>query len=222
MNMNKISIRKALCLLALAPAALLGACTGSFEDINTDPYAAGKDDMNNDNYIVSSILTGMQGWVIPLDVNTHQFTDIVLGGALGGYTADSNPGLSTRIAIFNPTNDWTRVMLIRVIPEIYTAYNKLKVNSDDEVALALASVIRVSAVHRATGTYGPIPYSQIGADNALTSPYDSQEQVYDRLFAELDAALEVLRAHSAESIKATSDKVYAGNLAKWVRYANSL
>ena len=105
MNMNKISIRKALCLLALAPAALLGACTGSFEDINTDPYAAGKDDMNNDNYIVSSILTGMQGWVIPLDVNTHQFTDIVLGGALGGYTADSNPGLSTRIAIFNPTND---------------------------------------------------------------------------------------------------------------------
>ena len=222
MNMNKISIRKALCLLALAPAALLGACTGSFEDINTDPYAAGKDDMNNDNYIVSSILTGMQGWVIPLDVNTHQFTDIVLGGALGGYTADSNPGLSTRIAIFNPTNDWTRVMLIRVIPEIYTAYNKLKVNSNDEVALALASVIRVSAVHRVTDTYGPIPYSQIGADNALTSPYDSQEQVYDRLFAELDAALEVLRAHSAESIKATSDKVYAGNLAKWVRYANSL
>ena len=113
-------------------------------------------------------------------------------------------------------------MLIRVIPEIYTAYNKLKVNSDDEVALALASVIRVSAVHRVTDTYGPIPYSQIGADNALTSPYDSQEQVYDRLFAELDAALEVLRAHSAESIKATSDKVYAGNLAKWVRYANSL
>ena len=56
--------------------------------------------MNNDNYIVSSILTGMQGWVIPLDVNTHQFTDIVLGGALGGYTADSNPGLPTRIAIF--------------------------------------------------------------------------------------------------------------------------
>ena len=222
MNKNKISIRKALCLLALAPAALLSACTGSFEDINTDPYAAGKDDMSNDNYIVSSILTGMQGWVIPLDVNTHQFTDIVLGGALGGYTADSNPGLSTRIAIFNPTNDWTRVMLIRVIPEIYTAYNKLKVNSNDEVALALASVIRVSAVHRVTDTYGPIPYSQIGADDALTSPYDSQEQVYNQLFTELNAALEVLRAHSAESIKATSDKIYSGNLSKWVRYANSL
>lgn len=110
--------------------------------------------MNNDNYIVSSILTGMQGWVIPLDVNTHQFTDNVLGCALGGYTADSNPGLPTRIAIFNPTNDWTRVMLIRVIPEIYTAYNKLKVNSDDEVALALAEVIRVAAVHRVTDTYG--------------------------------------------------------------------
>ena len=222
MNKNKISIRKALFLLALAPAALLSACTGSFEDINTDPYAAGKDDMSNDNYIVSSILTGMQGWVIPLDVNTHQFTDIVLGGALGGYTADSNPGLSTRIAIFNPTNDWTRVMLIRVIPEIYTAYNKLKVNSNDEVALALASVIRVSAVHRVTDTYGPIPYSQIGADDALTSPYDSQEQVYNQLFTELNAALEVLRAHSAESIKATSDKIYSGNLSKWVRYANSL
>ena len=154
-------LRRRLRLLALASAALFAACTGGFDDINTDPYAASKDDMNNDNYIVSSILTGMQGWVIPLDVNTHQFTDNVLGCALGGYTADSNPGLPTRIAIFNPTNDWTRVMLIRVIPEIYTAYNKLKVNSDDEVALALAEVIRVAAVHRVTDTYGPIPYSKM-------------------------------------------------------------
>ena len=215
-------LRRRLRLLALAPAALFAACTGGFDDINTDPYAASKDDMNNDNYIVSSILTGMQGWVIPLDVNTHQFTDIVLGGALGGYTADSNPGLPTRIAIFNPTNDWTRVMLIRVIPEIYTAYNKLKVNSDDEVALALAEVIRVAAVHRVTDTYGPVPYSQIGADDALTSPYDSQQAVYERLFEELDGALTVLRNHSAETIKAASDKIYAGDLSKWVRFANSL
>ena len=215
-------LRRRLRLLALASAALFAACTGGFDDINTDPYAASKDDMNNDNYIVSSILTGMQGWVIPLDVNTHQFTDNVLGCALGGYTADSNPGLPTRIAIFNPTNDWTRVMLIRVIPEIYTAYNKLKVNSDDEVALALAEVIRVAAVHRVTDTYGPIPYSRIGADDALTSPYDSQQAVYERLFEELDGALTVLRNHSAETIKATSDKVYAGDLSKWVRFANSL
>ena len=64
------------------------------------------------------------------------------------------------------------------------------------------------------------------ATHPLPSPqrraYDSQEQVYNQLFTELNAALEVLRAHSAESIKATSDKIYSGNLSKWVRYANSL
>ena len=224
MKKIKISIcRTSLRLaLALVPAASFVACTGNFDDINSDPYAASKDDMNNDNYIVSSILTGLQGWVIPLDVLTHQFTDIVLGGALGGYMADSNPGLPTRISTFNPTNDWTRVMLIRVIPEIYTAYNKLKVNSDDEVALALAEVIRIAAVHRVTDTYGPIPYSQIGAGDALTSPYDSQQKVYEQLFKDLDGALAILRNHSAETIKATSDKIYAGNLSKWVLFANSL
>ena len=220
--MNKIRIRNIARRLALVPALLLGACTGGYDDINTDPYGATKDDMGNDNYIVSSILTGLQGWGIPLDVNTHQFTDIVLGGALGGFTADSNPGLPTRISIFNPTNDWTRVMLIRVIPEIYTAYNKLESNSDDEVALGLARLIRVAAVHRVTDTYGPIPYSQIGSNDALTSPYDSQEKVYECLFSELDGALGVLTNHASESIKSTADKVYGGSLAKWIRYGNSL
>lgn len=32
----------------------------------------------------------------------------------------------------------------------------------------------------------------------------------------------MLRNHSAETIKAASDKIYAGDLSKWVRFANSL
>lgn len=208
--------------LAFVPALLLAACTGGFEDMNRDPYAATKDDMGNDNYIVTSTLSGMQGWVVPLDVNTHQFTDILLGCALGGYTADSNPGHTTRISIFNPTNDWTRVMMDRVVVEIYNAYTKLKTNSDDEVALAIASAIRVAAMHRVTDTYGPIPYSQIGAGGSLTAPYDAQEAVYARLFEELDRAVSVLSAHSAQSIKAAADKVYGGSVSRWIRFCNSL
>lgn len=171
--MTMIQFRNIARRLVLVPACCLAACTGGFEDINKDPYAASKEDMGNDNYVVTSTLSGMQGWVIPLDVNTHQFTDILLGGALGGFTADSNPGHTTRISIFNPTNDWTRVMMNRVVVEVYNAYTKLKTNSDDEVALSVAALVRAAAMHRVTDTYGPIPYSQIGADGGLTAPYDS-------------------------------------------------
>ena len=220
--MTMIQFRTVVRRLVLVPACCLAACTGGFDDINKDPYAASKEDMGNDNYIVTSTLSGMQGWVIPLDVNTHQFTDILLGGALGGFTADSNPGHTTRISIFNPTNDWTRVMMNRVVVEVYNAWTKLRTNSDDEVALAVASLVRAAAMHRVTDTYGPIPYSQIGADGALTAPYDSQQEVYNHLFEEIDQAIVTLSAHASETIKASADKVYGGNLARWIRFGNSL
>lgn len=44
--------------------------------------------------------------------------------------------------------------------------------------MAVATIIKVAAMHRVTDTYGPIPYSKIGKDGSITTPYDSQKDVY--------------------------------------------
>ena len=55
-----------------------------------------QNEMERDGYSTRSALTNLQGWVVPLDVNTNQFTECLLGGSYGGYLADSNKVLMAR------------------------------------------------------------------------------------------------------------------------------
>ena len=75
---------------------------------------------------------------------------------------------------------------------------------------------------RVTDTYGAIPYSKIGQDGKITIPYDSQEEVYNKFFEELDASITTLTANRNAALVATADYVYSGNVQKWVKFANSL
>ena len=71
---------------ALAALVLVGtACTANYLDINTNPYEPSEDDMQTDGYIIGSALTSLASTVVSTDVNTAQFTDVLLGGPMGGY-----------------------------------------------------------------------------------------------------------------------------------------
>ena len=153
MTRNKSIIKTLLALGVLCVAA----CTANYEEINTDPNDATKDQMGADAYIVSAALTGMQGWVIPLEEHQYQFIENLMGCPFGGYMADSG-SWDTRTTLYNPTDDWTRPAFKVVLPEIYKNYVKLQANTDDPVILAVAEVIRAAAIHRVTDIYGPIPY----------------------------------------------------------------
>lgn len=71
--------------------------------------------------------------------------------------------------------------------------------------------------------FGPIPYSHAG-EMQLVIPFDSEEEVYKAMFADLKSAIEVLEpmAESGARIMANYDIVYGGDTQKWVKYANSL
>ncbi|WP_417015570.1 SusD/RagB family nutrient-binding outer membrane lipoprotein [Alistipes sp.] len=216
---------KNICKTLVASLMLAGSgCTANYLEFNSNPFQPTQDQMQADGYMLGATLTGMMSAVISTDVNTAQFTDVLLGGTQGGYFANSNPNHSNTIANYNPTDDWTNVFLASdlVIPTLYSNLRELKSQTDDPVVLAIADVIKVMAMHRVTDTYGPIPYSQIGLDGQVQVPYDSQETIYDRFFEELDAAIAVLTAHRTSMIAASADNIYQGNVEKWCRFANSL
>lgn len=203
----------------------LNACTDAYMDINSNPYQPG--DLSADDYALGSAMSNLSSAVISSDVNTTQFTECLLGGPMGGYFADSNSGWANTISNYNPTNDWTRVLLIsdRVIPVLYSNLTQVKQVSErtnNPVPYAIAQIIKVAAMHRVTDTYGPIPYSKIGADGEITIPYDSQEEVYNTFFEELNQSIDVLTANSNAALVATADFVYGGNVQSWIRFANSL
>ncbi|RYZ44305.1 MAG: SusD/RagB family nutrient-binding outer membrane lipoprotein, partial [Sphingobacteriales bacterium] len=73
-----------------------------------------------------------------------------------------------------------------------------------------------------TDEYGDIPYSQGGAgltENILLPKYDKQQDIYAGIIKELTEASAALNASAAVE---TADVLYAGNIAKWKKFANSL
>lgn len=220
MKMNKSITR---CLLIGLMAGVTTGCTDNYEKYNTNPYDATDKEMGYDGYKMRSALTNMQGWVIPLDVNANQFTDCLLGGSYGGYLADSNNGFNGKnFATYTPEETWVKVLFNDIIPKIYPSLKDLKTATTDPVPLAVGEVIKVIAMLRVTDAYGPIPYSKIGEDGKLAAPYDSQEQVYTKMFEELDAAITTLTAHRADDFTANADMVYGGKAEKWIKLANSI
>jgi len=73
-----------------------------------------------------------------------------------------------------------------------------------------------------TDEYGDIPYSQAGAGYSAGTffpKYDKQEDIYADIIKELKDASAALDANGAVE---SSDLLYAGNVAKWKKFANSL
>lgn len=210
-------------LLGLGVMAL-PACTKDFLDINSHPYQPA--DLSADDYLLSSTFNKVAGAVISEDVNTAQFTEALLGGPAGGYFATAGSFQNT-FDNFNPKNDWSRVLMHtdRIIPQLYTNLEKIETyarQTENQIPLAMALVMKVLTMHRVADTYGPIPYSKIEVGGKIEVPYDSQPEVYQHFFEDLDRALEIFRAHREERYVLSADYVYGGDILRWAKLANSL
>lgn len=225
MIMRKITMTRNFHSLAgvIALGLMALSCTGNYLDINTNPYEVNREQTLTDGYATAAAIAAMGGAVVSTDVNTAQFTDCLLGGPMGGYYSTTGAFEKT-IDNYNATDDWTRVLLAsdRIIPTLYSNLSELKSITDDPVTLSIATIIKVTAMLRVTDTYGPIPYSQIGQGGKITVAYDSQEKVYDTMFAELDDCIKTLTENRLSGIPSTADPVYDGTAVKWCKFANSL
>jgi hypothetical protein len=202
---------------------LFATCTDNYDDYNKSTTGSTEEEMSRDDYLQRQYLLTMQNWVIPVDVNTNQFVECLLGGSFGGYFADSNEGFNNRnYSTYTPEEHWIQVAFNDVIPRIMTNHKFLYNSTDNPVSLGVADILKVMALSRITDIYGPIPYSQVGTDGALNAPYDSQEQVYTRMLQELDAAIAALTQRRTDDFSSKSDRVYGGVVVSWIKLANSL
>ena len=86
---------------------------------------------------------------------------------------------------------------------------------------AVALILKVEAMHRVTDVFGPIVYSNFG-DLENAGVYDSQQEVYNTFFIDLDIAVANLMADIDNNSFAAFDLSYEGDYKKWVKLANSL
>ena len=197
------------------------ACTGNFEDYNKNPHEPDQNDMGVDWYLVRSLALNLQDLMMPEQENFSQYVDCLMAGGFSGYVADSNlgTGWSGRYATYNPSDDWKKIPFNDFYSKFYPDYFNLK---NDELFLSLAELYRIVVMLRVTDTYGPIPYSKVGAANAIKSPYDSQQAVYTKMIEDLDNIIAVLGKFANQSFSSSADRIYNGNTSAWFKFANSL
>ena len=87
-----------------------------------------------------------------------------------------------------------------------------------------ARIMQVFNFHRLTDYYGDIPYTEAyRIDEGIISPiYDTQQTVYMGMLSELESAIAALDVSADDEGFSSSDLFYAGDIAKWQRFGNSL
>ncbi len=212
-----------LLTLLLAVSCLTG-CLGNYEDMNRNPNEVTDEQMEALNYKTGTKVRSLESLVVPVAEHLYQFNESLSAGPFGGYIGSTVDTWREKFETFNPPAGWRRAPFSDVITETYTPYRGIVNGTDDEVAIALAKLLRVAIMHRVTDSYGPIPYSDIESNESIFVKYDTQEQVYTRMFEELDGAIETLSANITLPAEAFNryDGVYYGNIGQWLKYANSL
>lgn len=220
MKLNKSIIK------FIASGLLLGgvACTANYEEINKNPNQPDFNEMMADDYLFGALMLNLQDKMMPENENFAQYVECLMPGGFSGYVSDSNLGVgwSGRFATFNPAQAWLEAPFNDFYTKFYPGYIQLKNQAKSEIYLVLGDLFRIGTMLRVTDTYGPIPYSKVGTDNAITAPYDSQEAVYVKMFEELDAVIDVLTAQRTGAFSKGSDRIYDGIIENWAKFANSL
>lgn len=225
-------------LIGAAVLGIMSACTDSFDDINTNKHQATDEMLETDNLKVGAFFTQMETRVVLFkdgitpenggsESSDYQVAQNLTADAFAGYaglTGGWSNGDYTGVYFWK--RGWYDQMFTRGFSQVMPAWQSIDKSSKEmnlPIVGAIADIVKVEAMHRVTDMYGPIPYTAFGS-GTLSSKYDTQDVVYKKFFNELDSAIDVLTPYAETGGKtmADYDVVYEGDIASWVRFANTL
>lgn len=224
-------------LFVLAIVLVAGSsCTKNFLEDNTDPNRATAEQLTYDNLALGGFITQMQTKVFPSlnnkeneDVNSYQLIYSLMGDIYAGHQGTSNAfgnnGVNNSTYAMIP--GWYGAAFANAYKNAMAPWYSIKQKSEfsSPSTFALAQILKVMAMHRITDIYGPLPYLQFKT-GSISTPYDSQEVIYNSFFTDLDEAIAVLtdfvQKNPGAKPLAKFDLIYGGDFAQWLKFANSL
>jgi hypothetical protein len=209
--MKRYNISWMLALLVTA----LSSCS-DYLDINTNPNNATEAD---------ALLVLPQAIVGSASISNQYNT---YGGHFGGYVANAG-GFSGFGNLFN----------YQLVPGDYNnlwdnSYDNLQdykyvidqTERNDELAYANAAAKIMTALNfqKLVDAFNNVPYSEaLKANDNLTPRYDDAAIIYQDLVTKLDEAIGIIDAAKfPKSLNSSSDPLFAGDMTKWKKFANSI
>lgn len=230
--------KKILLLGAVSVMLAAQSCTGNYEEWNTNPHQATEDMMDRDDLSTGSFFVQMLKNVMTVEqlsadgtgigADTYQVIENLTGQSFAGYTGACNIWYgNSNFLTYNMTVEWRDRAWERAFVGVMTPWKEIydKAHEERPQVAAVATIVKVLAMSRCTDTYGPLPYTRFG-NGELYNPYDSQQDIYNAFFDELNEAIAVLTDYFTKDPSALVlddyDFLYGGNVESWIKFANTL
>ncbi len=189
--------------------AALASCTKNFRDVNTNK--------NNPTSVTPDLL--LSGVI--RNMANQQVSDAWgIGNLVSQYHAKIQFVNEDRYLWNEQNGVWNSVYgNNRNLQNIFVAVEK----DAKSPYLGVGLVLKSWMFSLVTDAYGDAPYKEAGkakTDALYTPVYDSQEEIYNGILADLKKANEILAAPSSSNIG--GDILFNGSLIKWRKLANSL
>jgi hypothetical protein len=216
MNTRYKLINVVLSALMVLTAA---SCTKDFDKYNTDPTG-----IPNTQLDITSLFPPLQSSIF----RNYQTAQNLSADGFSGYMMSPTPFKATYDLNYTLVDDWDKNGFNDQYTFVMAPVNKMAsvgIRTTNPDLWAVALIIKVEAMHRVTDKFGPIAYSQVGK-SITSTPYDTQQSVYNQFFNELDTAVNNLKTYTAANPGKQPfqkfDRIYNGDYTKWIKFANSL
>ena len=221
-------------LLSLFIGSILISCTSQFREYNTDLAGITDEDLkadNNDHGIRLGII--QQGIYFNYDYGKgknwpFQLTQNLNADMFCGYMHDAKPlNGGSHNSDYNMQDGWNSAMwghtYAYIFPQIYQS--EIHTRTGQPAFFGITKILKVEVMHRVTDYYGPVVYTNFANPENNYQP-DTQEEVYDEFFHELDTAVTVLSDYIERMPEAAEfarfDILLDGKYSSWIKFANSL
>ena len=200
-------------------AFVLAGCTKDFKKYNTDQTG-----ISNANLDITSVFKPLQHELF----HNYQTAQNLSADGFSGYMMSPTPFKAAYDLNYFLIDGWDSNGFNDMYTYIMAPVNKIAASGARTAhpdLWAVALIVKVEAMHSVTDKFGPIPYSKVGT-SLVSTPYDSQQSVYNQFFLQLDTAVNNLQAFVAANPGKTPfqnyDLIFNGDYTKWIKFANSL
>lgn len=232
-----------ICITLLLAA--LAACTGKFEDYNTDKtgFTDEKQQYDFNNFGIP-LQVAQQGVYFNYDWGggknwTFQVMQNLSADMFCGYMHSYNPYAAGQSnTVYNLNDGWNSTFWEYTYGYTMSAIKQAEDLTRDKVPpyYAIAKIIKVMAMHRVSDYYGPVVYTTYGGSVTGSAP-DSQKAAYYAFFSDLEEAIKTLKdlndLNDLSDFKDLSDNAGFARFdmwmhedrrtyRQWLRFANSL
>jgi len=212
--MKKVLIRN----LALLSVVLLMFSCDDFEEINENPLAATAEQVEVEFFINNSIGGTQQNPHIAERVFVLYWKDASRTSRLGVLSQGrSNDGWTN-----DYFNGYISKWLLNATTAITVAEEKIATGNVKEYTsnlLHIARIWRVYVMSEMTDNFGPVPINGFQGENP---EYNSVEDVYNFMLAELKDAVSQIDETNTFKPDADLDQAFGYDYVKWKKYGNSL